>query len=204
MAAGLQGVEEPLPPGRVLSKREQALGALDALIQVLGPEIGPQVKGLVEGLLPQKPASPVPTHAEVVARLHELYDSEKKVNKKVEEAKGRLETALANVMEAEEGMARADGELQGIQDQIKALLKEEEDRKERRRKEEEAGGDDMEDTAFVEEEGSSEELGLREVGKRRKVARQGFFCGGRGSSGGGRLDVEEVIRQLHLFSEEDR
>ena len=59
--AGLQGMEEPLPPGPVLSQRDQALGALNALIQVLGPEIGPQVKGLVEGLLPQKPASPVPT-----------------------------------------------------------------------------------------------------------------------------------------------
>ena len=52
-------------------------------------------------------------------RLHELYDSEKKVNKKVEEAKGRLETARAKVMEAEEGMAGADGELHGIQNQIK-------------------------------------------------------------------------------------
>ena len=104
---------------------------------MLGPEIGPQVKGLVVWLLPQKPASPVPTtptHAEVVARLHELDDSEKKVSKKVEEAKGRLETARAKVMEAEEGMAKVDGELQGIQDQIQALLKEEEDRKERRRK----------------------------------------------------------------------
>ena len=40
VAAGLKGVEEPLPPGRVLSQREQALGALDALIQVLGPEGG--------------------------------------------------------------------------------------------------------------------------------------------------------------------
>ena len=48
---------------------------------------GPQVRELVEGLLPQKPASPVPTtptHAEVVARLHELHDSEKKGKKKVE------------------------------------------------------------------------------------------------------------------------
>ena len=67
--------------GVSLSQRERALGALDALIQVLGPETGPQVRGLVEGLLPQKPASPVPTtptHAEVVARLHELYDSERR------------------------------------------------------------------------------------------------------------------------------
>ena len=37
---------------------------------------------------------------------------------KVEEAKGRLETARAKVMEAEEGMATVDGELQGIQEQI--------------------------------------------------------------------------------------
>ena len=105
-------VEEPLPPN--LSQRDQALGVLNALIQVLGPEIGPQVKGLVEGLLHQKPASPVPTtptHAEVVARLYELYDSEKKVTKKVEEAKGRLETARPKVMEAEEGMAEVDGRI---------------------------------------------------------------------------------------------
>ena len=52
--------------------------------------------------------------------------------------------------------------------------------------------------------GSSEDVGFREVGKRRKVARQGRFSGGRGSSGTGRLDVEEVIRQLRLCSEEDR
>ena len=114
VAAGPKGVEEPLPPGRVLSQREQALGALDALIQVLGLEAGPQVRGVVEGILPQKPASPVPTtptHAEVVVRLHELHDSEKKRKKKVEEAQGRLETARAQVLQAEEGMTRADGEL---------------------------------------------------------------------------------------------
>ena len=104
----------------LLGEREQALGALDALIQVLGPVAGPQVRGLVEGLLPQKPASPVPTtptHAEVVARLHVLYDSEKKGKKKVEEAQGRLETARAQVLQAEEGMTRADGEFQVIQKQ---------------------------------------------------------------------------------------
>ena len=128
----------------------------------------------------------------------------KRCLKKVEEAKERLETARAKVMEAEEGMPEVDGELHGIQEQIKALLKEDEERKERRRKEEQVGGDDMEDTVFFEEAGSSEEVGVRvEVGKRRKVARQGRFSGSGGSSGGGRLDVEEVIRQLHLFSEEE-
>ena len=147
--------------------------------------------------MPKKPASPVPTtptHAEMVARLHELYDSEKKVSKKEEEAKGRQETARAKVTEAEEGMTKVDGELQGIE------------RKERRRKEDQAGGDDMEDTVFAEEAGSSEEVGVRvEVGKRRKVAKQRRFFGrGEGGSGSARLDVEEVTRQLHLFSEEER
>ena len=108
-------------------------------------------------------------------------------------------------MEEEERMAKVDGELQGIKDQIEALLKEEEERKERRRREEEAGGDDMEDSAFVEEAGSSEVVGVRvEVGQRRKVARQGRFSGSGVGSGGGGLDVEEVIRQLRCLSEEDR
>ena len=102
------------------------------------------------------------------------------MSKRAGEAKGRLEKARTKVMEEEEGMAKVDGELKGIKDQIKALLllKEEEERKERRRREEEAGGDDMEDSAFVEEAGSSEEVAVRvEVGKRRKVARQGRFSG---------------------------
>ena len=86
----------------VLLQRDQALVALKALVQVLGAEVGSQVMELVEGLLHQKPASPVPataTHAEMVARLHELYASEKRLTKKLEEAKGRLEKAGAKVLE---------------------------------------------------------------------------------------------------------
>ena len=86
-----------------------------------------------------------------------------------------------------------------FKNKIKALLKDDGERKERRRKEEQVGGDDMEDTVFVEEAGS-----LEDVGKRRKVARQGRLSGSGGGSGGGRLDVEDVIRRLHLFSEEER
>ena len=102
-------------------------------------------------------------------------------------------------------MAKVDGELQGIKDQSKAHPREEEERKERRWRKEEAGGDDLEDSAFVEEAGSSEEVGVRvEVGKRRKVARQGRFSGSGVGSGGGGLDVEEVDRQLRCLAEEDR
>ena len=123
-----------------------------------------------------------------------MYASEKRTTKKVEEPKGRLEKAKAKVLEEEEGMAKVDGELQGVKDQIKAHLRQEEERKERRRR-----------SAFVEEAGSSEEVGVRvEVGKRRKVAREGrFFLGGAGSGGRG-LDVEKLIRQLRCLSEEDR
>ena len=115
-AAGKGGVQDPLPVGPLLSRRDQALNAL-------------------------------------------------------------------KVLEEEERMAKVQGELQGVKDQIKALFKEEEERKERRRREEE----NMEDDAFVEEAGTSEEVGVRvEVGKRRKVARQGRFACGRVASGGGR------------------
>ena len=63
----------------------------------------------------------------------------------------------------------------------------------------------MDDSAFVEEAGSSEEVGVRvEFGKRRKVAREGrFFWGGVGSGGRG-LDVKDSIRQLRCLSEVDR
>ena len=42
-----------MPPGPVLSQRDQALGALKALVQVLGPEKVSQVMGLVEGFCPR-------------------------------------------------------------------------------------------------------------------------------------------------------
>ena len=82
------------------------------MLRCLGLRLGLRLKGWWRSyyLRNQPPVPTTPTHAEVVARLHELYDSEKKVNKKVEEAKGRLETARAKVMEAEEGMAKVDGE----------------------------------------------------------------------------------------------
>ena len=82
----------------------------------------------------------------------------------------------------------------GIQNQSKALLKERGGSEGTASEGGRGWGDDMEDTGLVEEEGSSEKVGFREVGKRRKVARQGRFSVRRGSSGGGRLDVEEVIR----------
>ena len=68
-----------VPPGPPPSHRDQAVSALQALIGLLEPAIGAQVRGFVEGLLPPKPASPAPatpTHAQIVARLHKLYDSD--------------------------------------------------------------------------------------------------------------------------------
>ena len=71
--AGKGGLQEPFPVGPVLSQRDQALNALKMLAKVLGPVVGAQVVGMVEGLSSQKPASPVPatpSHAETVARLN--------------------------------------------------------------------------------------------------------------------------------------
>ena len=131
--------------------------------------------------MPQKPASPVPTtltHAEMVARLYELHDSEKKVSKRVEEAKQRLEKAWTLVLEEEERMAKVDGELEGIKDQM---------RNERR-----GGGGRRRLAVMIWRTAFVEEVGMRvEVGKRRKVARQG-------------RDVEEVVRKLSFLLEEDR
>ena len=108
-----------------------------------------------------------------------------------------MQKARAKVLEEEEGMAKVEGEWQGVKDQIRAHLKEEEERKERRRREEArgVGGDDMEDDAFVEEAGGSEDVWVRvEVGKREKVARHRWFTSGRVASvrcscGGGNSPV---------------
>ena len=78
-------------------------------------------QGFVEGLLPPKPASPAPatpTHAQIVARLHKLYDSETQLVRKVDEVEGRVEKARARLVEEEAALAKVQGELQGVKDQI--------------------------------------------------------------------------------------
>ena len=85
-----------------------------------------------------KPASPAPAtpmHAQIVARLHGLYDSETELIQKVDEVEGRVEKAKAKVVEEEAALAGVQGELQGVKDQIMATLKEEADCRERTRKE---------------------------------------------------------------------
>ena len=78
---GVEGLGR-LPPGpSPPSQRDQAVSALRALVELLDPVVGAQVRGLVEWLLPPKPDSPAPatpTHAQIVARLHGLCDSETK------------------------------------------------------------------------------------------------------------------------------
>ena len=186
---------------RVLSQRDQAVSALRASVGLLDLTVGAQVRGLVEGLLPPKPASPAPanpTHAQIVARLHGLYDSETKLIEKVDEEEGRVEKAKAKVVEEEAALAGVQGELQGVKDQIMATLKEEADCRERTRKEG-TDSDGMEDGVNVEEDGSSEEVGAEmEMGKKRKVLRRGRFSR-RGGAVGKPVNLGEVIRSLFLF-----
>ena len=90
------------------------------------PDVGAQVKGLVQGFLPPKPASPAPvtpTHAEIVAKLHKLYDSETQLVRKADEVEGRVEKVRAKLVEEEAALAKVQRELQGVKDQIMASLR---------------------------------------------------------------------------------
>ena len=194
----------PVPPGPVLSQRDQAVSALRALVGLLDPAVGAQVRRLVEGFLLPKPAAPAtPTHAQIVARLHGLYDSETKLIQKVDEVEGRVEKAKAKVVEEEAALAGVQGELQGVKDQIMATLMEEADCRERTRKEG-TDSDVMEDGVNVEEDGSSEEVGAEmDMGKKRKVLRRERFSR-RGGAVGKQVNLEEVIRILKGLSKEER
>ena len=116
-AVGRGGGMGQVPAGPPPSHREQAVSALQALIGLLEPAVGAQVRGLVEGLLPPKPASPAPvtpTHAQIVAKLHKLYDSETQLVRKVDEVEGRVEKARAKLVEEEEAaLAKVQRDLQG-------------------------------------------------------------------------------------------
>ena len=108
---------------------------------------------------PVSPAPATPTHAQIVARLHGLYDSETELIREVEEVEGRVERAKAKVVEEEAALSGVQGKLQSIKDQILAALREEADCRERTRK----GGTDsdgMEDAVTVDEGGSSGEVGV--------------------------------------------
>ena len=205
-AVGRSGRTGQVPSGPPPSQRDQAVSALRALVELLDPEIGAQVRGLVEGLLPPKPASPAPatpTHAQNVARLHGLYDSETELIRKVDEVEGRVEKAKAKVVEEEAALAGVQGKLQGIKDQIMAALREEADCRERTRK----GcteSDVMEYAVTVDEGGSSGEVGAEvEKGKRRKVLRRGRFSR-RDEAFGASVNLLDVIRILKGLSKEDR
>ena len=201
-AAGRGGGIGPVPPGPVLSQRDQAVSALQALVGLLDPAVGAQVRGLVEGLLPPKPVSPAPatpTHAQIVAKLHKLYDTETQLIRKVDEVEGRVEKVRAKLVEEEAALAKVQNELSGVKDQITASLRDEHECRERTRK---RGSDSegMEDAVTVDEGESSEVV---EKGKRRKVRRQGRFTR-RGAGYGTSVNLLEVVGILLGLSKEDR
>ena len=117
-AVGRSGGSGQVPPGPPPSQRDQAVSALRASVELLDPVVGAQVWGLVEGLLPPKPASPGPattTHAQIVARLHGLCGSETKLIRKVDEVEGRVEKAKAKVVEEEAALAGVQGRVARFQ-----------------------------------------------------------------------------------------
>ena len=202
-AASRGGGIGPVSSGPVLSQRDQAVSALQALVGLLDPAVGAQVRGLVEGLLPPKPVSPAPatpTHAQIVAKLHKLYASESQLIRKVDEVEGRVQKVRAKLVEEEAALAEVQEELSGVKDQIMASLRDEHECRERTRK---RGSDSegMEDAVTVDEDESSEEV--VEKGKRRKVRRQGRFTR-RGGGYGTSVNLLEVVGILKGLSKEDR
>ena len=113
-AVGGSGGTGQVSSGPPPSQREQAVSSLRALVELLEPEVGAQVTGLVEGLLPPKPVSPAPatpTHAQIVARLHGLYDTETELIREVVEVVGWVERAKAKVVEEEAALAGVQGKV---------------------------------------------------------------------------------------------
>ena len=202
-AAGRGGGMGHVPSGPPPSHRDQALSALQALVGLLELAVGAQVRGLVERLLPPKPASPAPvtpTHAQIVAKQHKLCDSETQLVRKVDEVETRVEKVRAKLVEEEAALAKVQNELQGVKDQIMASLRDEHECRERTRKRG-SDGDGMEDAVTVEEDGSSEEV--VEKGKRRKVRRQGRYSR-RGGAFGTTVNLLDVVGILKGLSKEDR
>ena len=202
-AVGRGGGMGQVPSGPPPSHRDQALSALQALVGLLEPAVGAQVRGLVEGQLPPKPASPAPatpTHAQIVAKLHKLYDSETQLVRKVDEVEGPVEKVRAKLVEEEAALAKVQNELEGVKDQIMASLRDEHECRERTRKRG-SDSDGMEDDVTVEEDGSSEEV--VEKGKRRKVRRQGRYSR-RGGTSGTTVNLLDVVGILKGLSKEDR
>ena len=87
------------PVGLVLSEREKAAMAINVLKEILGEDVG-NLEDLVYGRLPPEkaPTPPAsPTEQQRAERFVNLLKQQERLRKGVEEEKGRLEKARAEV-----------------------------------------------------------------------------------------------------------
>ena len=194
------GVGNPLPPGMVLSERDQAQFCLEHLKGLLKDERDvEEFSNFWEGRLPAKPEpAPVKTpteaqRAEVFAQLTRRQDG---LMKRVKEGQVRVDAAKAKVRQEEAVVEELERELKVVSDQVDAH------RAENLRRAEEAKaprvqevGSDMDLEAAC---SSGGEFGVNLVtGKRRKVVRKNRFQGNKPTR-------EELLQFFNGMSNPDR
>ena len=174
------GVGNPLPPGIVLSERDQALFCVEHLKGLLKVERDlEEFSNFWEERLPAKPVpAPVKTpteaqRAEVFAQLTKKQDG---LARRVKDGQGRVEVAKAKVRQEEAAVEELERELKMVSDQVDAH------RAENLRRAEEAKAPRVDEVGsdMDLEAGSSSggEFGVNQVaGKRRKVVRKNRFQG---------------------------
>ena len=193
------GVGNPLPPGMVLSERDQYQFCVEHLKRLLKDGEVEEYENFWSGRLPAKPVpAPVKTpteaqRAEVFAQLTKKQDG---LARRVKDGQGRVEAARAKVLQEEAALVELERELKGVSDQVDAH------RAENLRRAEEAKaprvdevGSDM-DLEAVSSSGG--EFGVNQVaGKRRKVVRKNRFQGNKASK-------EELWQFLNEMSDPDK
>ena len=178
------GVGNPLPPGMVLSERDQYQFCVEHLKGLLKDERElEEYENFWNGRLPAKPVpAPVKTpteaqRAEVFAQLTRRRDG---LMKRVKDGQGRVEVARAKVRQEEAAVEELERELKMVSDQVDAHRAEDL----RRAEEAKAPRVDEVGSDMDLEAGSSSggEFGVNQVaGKRRKVVRKNRFQGNRAS-----------------------
>ena len=193
------GVGNPLPPGMVLSERDQYQICVDLLKGLLKDGEVEEYENFWNGRLPAKPVpAPVKTpteaqRAEVFAQLTRKQDG---LARRVKDGQGRVEAARAKVRQEEAALVELERELKGVSDQVDAH------RAENLRRAEEAKAPRVDEVGsdMDLEAGSSSggEFGVNQVaGKRRKVVRKNRFQGNKASK-------EEMWQFLNEMPDPDK
>ena len=140
---GLEGGgarQEPHAVGLVVTEREKAAMALNVLREILGEDMGNLEDRVFGKLPPEKAPTPPssPTEQQRAEKYVNLLRQHERLMKGVEEGKGRLEKARAEVVKEEERLGKLEKELKDVELQVEAHKAETRERENRRREKERA------------------------------------------------------------------